>query len=281
MIKNAIIGLTRSIAIGIAACFLVMGSGCSRRPAHVLSDSKTSELLADLFISEAYVQSNPSAFHTDSARKVLRQSVLADHGVTQEDLDSTLAWYGRHIDDYVKLYDDVDKRIAKRRERFMSDRSVADADRQTLWPYSPVQVLMRGRGRTQIGFSLDSTAVSVGDRLNWNMYLRGMNKEVTLVMGAEYPDGEVRYQLRNIRSEGKGGIEFQTDSLKKPERIYGYLYIDPSETARVWLDSIKVETEPFEREEYGRIHTQRREAARRGGKNTRVDNMGGETDGSI
>lgn len=258
MRKGTIIRMTRSIAIGIAACFFIISGGCSRRPAHVLSDSKTSDLLADLFIAEAFVQANPSAYHTDSARKVLRQSVLADHGVTQTDLDSTLAWYGRHIDDYVKLYDDVEKRIAKRRDKFMAAHSATDAGGQTLWPYSPVQTLKRGAGRSQIGFSLDSTAVSTGDRLNWNMYMRGMTKELTLVMGAEYPDGETRYLLKNVRHDGKDNIKLQIDSLQKPLRIYGYIYLDPAESARVWLDSIKIEVEPMEREEYGRIHAQHR-----------------------
>ena len=99
-------------AIFSASIFL----GCDRRPKEVLSERKWSAFMADMQLAEACLNSSAVSVHSRDGRLELGRSVLAAHGVTQEQLDTTLAWYGRNIDNYSELFEKVDKEIVARRK---------------------------------------------------------------------------------------------------------------------------------------------------------------------
>ena len=91
--------MRRAAAIIMAAsvCLLVL-TGCSSVPDGVLPPGKMASLLADMEIGESVVESDPSSWRSDSLKMVLRQSIYERHGVTSEEVDSSLAWYGAHVE---------------------------------------------------------------------------------------------------------------------------------------------------------------------------------------
>lgn len=60
-------------------------------------------MLADMYMAESLVEMHHSDFTSDSARRVLRQSVYAKYGVSAQEFDSSLMWYGQHFDTYMKV----------------------------------------------------------------------------------------------------------------------------------------------------------------------------------
>ena len=61
--------------------------------------------MADIHTGEAVVEQNRQYYPDDSARQVFRQSIYMKHGITPEQFDSSLSWYGHHITEYMALYD--------------------------------------------------------------------------------------------------------------------------------------------------------------------------------
>ena len=103
----------RVLSVGMAAGLL---ASCSSRPGEVLSDDVMAALLADLYVGEAYtvlegpMAASASIGDIDSAQRVLRQGTMQKHGVTEAQFDTTLRWYGHHLD----RYDDVCEKVIER-----------------------------------------------------------------------------------------------------------------------------------------------------------------------
>lgn len=92
----------------------MLAAGCSRRPSMVLGQEDMAQLMADLHEAEGVVDQNYTVYRTDSTKLRLRQAVYVKHGVTQAEVDSSLAWYGYNIERYTKVYDRVLEILEKR-----------------------------------------------------------------------------------------------------------------------------------------------------------------------
>ena len=80
-------------------------AACSKTPSGVIGKEKMARIIADLSIAEAVVETDYRDFSSDSAKLVLKQSVLAKNKVTPQQMDSSLRWYGRNMDLLVEVYD--------------------------------------------------------------------------------------------------------------------------------------------------------------------------------
>ena len=78
---------------------------CSSVPGYVIPPKKMAELLADIHIGESVVDLNRADYRTDSTKAIMLQSVLAHHGVTKQELDTSFDWYGHNISYYMEVYD--------------------------------------------------------------------------------------------------------------------------------------------------------------------------------
>lgn len=88
---------------------------CDRTPRGVISMNKMADLIVDLQLAEAYIESHSRDFETDSSKLVLKQSILKKHGLTIQEYDSSLVWYSHNMEDYIKAHD---KAIGKLKERY-------------------------------------------------------------------------------------------------------------------------------------------------------------------
>ena len=95
-----------------AASALLFAS-CDRTPDYVIKPDDMASLLVDIHKGEGVVDLNSSAYRSDSARKVLKQSIYMRHGVTAEQVDTSLVWYGHNIEKYIEVYDKVIAQLEK------------------------------------------------------------------------------------------------------------------------------------------------------------------------
>ena len=94
----------------ILPLFLVL-IACNSTPGYVIGEDDMVSLLVDVHKGEAYVEMNSGSFYSDSLKKTFRQTIFMRHNVTQEQFDTSLMWYGHHIDQYKKVYDRVIERL--------------------------------------------------------------------------------------------------------------------------------------------------------------------------
>lgn len=104
----------------IFGLFLIVVGLCSCRPGEVLSRDEMTDVLYDIHIAETLADGseepvtnewlrgmNPTDF-----RDMAYQSVLKKHKITEEAFFSSVAYYSKHLRIYIKIYADIDQRLA-------------------------------------------------------------------------------------------------------------------------------------------------------------------------
>ena len=95
----------RKLLSTVMACMVLCA--CNKVPSEIIQPDEMALLMADVHTSESVIELNWDQFRSDSAKQVLKESVYAAHGVSAEQVDSSLAWYGRNIPYYMYVYDNT------------------------------------------------------------------------------------------------------------------------------------------------------------------------------
>lgn len=229
---------------------LILSMGCTRRPAKVLDEQEMVELLADMQLAEAYYHLSGHTPGVSNPSEEIGQQVLAMHNVTQEELDSTLSYYGRNLDDYSLLYEKVDAEINRRRKRL--DKIMPDVtkiDGSELWnrgQFGYVSPLGTTDGWI---FSVTDPSVDKGEKITWSLHLTDP-VPMKGILGVEYEEGNS--EIVSLNFTGKKKIEFvlQTDTAGKVRRLFGNLAAESKNNLPLYADSIRLYTSPFDSIEF-------------------------------
>ncbi len=236
---------------------LLLLPSCSSRPEGVLDEDNMADLLADLYVGESYTviegSSEISASGLDSVRRVLRQSTLRNHGLTQADFDSTLSWYGHNLERYSEVCEKVIETL-ERREReaaaMGNDRQAAAGS--SLWTGPVSRRLSESEAMT---FELPGKSLKKGERLEWQFKTINQTGPVETFMAVRYADGTTGFQTRSLSSIGVQTVGLQTDTARTISSVYGYLRSRQAEP--LLLDSILLTAQPYNATLYYEINTQR------------------------
>lgn len=239
----------------LAALLVVSAVSCVRRPKGVLSDQEMAPVVADLQLADAYLQTNVEAKSDPEARERLIEYVVRKHGLSREEFDSTMAWYGRNVDDYRNLFKKVDKELAAS-QRKAGGSVKAHSDAPDLWPHSRMTLISERASADGIIFNVPTPALNSGDRLEWNMRLRKPVR-VMAILGVEYEGGHTTYSYKPQSNSRKINVTLQTDTGKTVKRIFGSLSVNERGDLPLWVDSIYLRTLPYDSLEYFRIKSQR------------------------
>lgn len=245
--------------LSIFAILALLASGCSKRPKGILSEDKMVAVMTDLQIAEAYDRTGDAhGYLQGRSRELLGRGILMHHGVTPEEMDCTLAWYGRNMDEYPKLYKKIDAELNKRQLKYA--RAAGESENQgpsaDLWPYSRHFVLDDRSVTDGLIAHIPATDLLPGDKLTWKMAVEGATGR-TLTLGVDYADGTSEvYRQTNRGFDRWLEISLQTDSLLEASRIF--VIADFEHTSpRVRIDSVQLTHIPFNREEYRKAGYQR------------------------
>ncbi|MBR5171065.1 MAG: DUF4296 domain-containing protein [Muribaculaceae bacterium] len=97
----------RAVSLNISLLLLLALSllSCDKTPRGVLSVNDMADLIVDLQLADAYIESNAAEFDSDSSKLIIKQSVFKKHGITAQEYDSSLVWYAHNMEDYIKAQD--------------------------------------------------------------------------------------------------------------------------------------------------------------------------------
>lgn len=236
----------------------LMASCGHKKPEGTISEKKMVSLMVDMQLAEAYANNEYTGGDFREKKKALAKGILEQHGVSQEELDSTLSWYGRNLDDYSKLFEKVDKEINHRKAKIMRidiEEDVQQGD--ILWPYQK-NGLLTSLGNTDGWIlSVDEPSLQKGDMLEWTMHL---NKPASLtgVLGVDYSDGTSEALVNQMVSRQKVEMKFQTDTTKTVSRIYGTLRLREGNEPQLFADSIVLHRIPFDSIEFKKYRSQKK-----------------------
>ncbi len=226
---------------------------CSDRPDEVASDSKMVKIMADMEMAQAYIQQKGYRDNSAENRERILNYVLEKNGMTRAEFDSTLSWYGRHIDKYDDLYAKVDKELARREAKISGNN--AEMLSNDLWPYSRHLIISSKSSADNLSFSIPGAELEKGDRLSWKFRLNTPS-DGTAVLGVKYADGSASYITQTLNGENIE-IALQTDTARTVRDIFGNLRVNMSRTF-VGLDSLTLTSAPFDSTVYYRISSSKR-----------------------
>lgn len=240
---------------------LLIVSGCSKRPKDIIDEDKMVAIMADIQIAEAYDRSgDANQYLNGKNREMLGRGILMQHGVTVEEMDSTIAWYGRNMDEYAKLYKKIDKELTKRQAKYAKAAGESDKEGESssdLWPYGRHFVINDKTLTDGIVANIPVTDLTPGDKIIWKMCVDGASGR-SLTLGVDYENGTS--ELTKITNRGIDKwveTSLQTDSTKTVNRIFAIADFEHSRQ-RVYVDSVYLLHIPLDREEYSKKSFQRK-----------------------
>lgn len=190
----------------------------------MLGTKDMAALLADLHEAEGVVDQNYSAYRTDSAKRQLRQSVYDKHGLTAADVDTSLAWYGYHIDQYTEVYDRVIEILEKRMAGVKSLKSGKDDENVNLSVDGDTAVVWRTYGPALFipGMQREFMYASIsrdrywkpGDRYDLKFKTVNASGPVDAALTVTYNDGSSDAAHRTLRGEGWQNLYLRLDTAR-------------------------------------------------------------------
>lgn len=169
----------------VATSLLLMLSACAdKRKEAMLSPQKLEAVLYDYHLAQIIVGDLPSA---QRYKKDLYFGYVYDkHGVTKEDVDSTLAYYARYPEGLSEIYDNLSRRVEADLKRIENETEPIKAreampvvgDSVDLWYDARiVQMTSSPLGNNRYTFTIPTdTNFKAGDRLTWSakaLFLQG------------------------------------------------------------------------------------------------------------
>lgn len=236
------------LTAAFAAGMLLLSGGCERRPSGVLSDDEMVDLMVDLKLTEGYA--DVSAQGSNTRRMELADAVLREHGVSRADFDATLAWYGRNLDSYQKLYEKVEKELEKRQKEYVADAVELSADDESnLWPYGHNAVIDSKAAADGIIFSVGGSDVKKGDVVRWFMRLQKL-ADGSALLGVDYEDGSASFITYPLAGHNRLEMKLQTDTMMQVKRVYGMVRLNSMQQMPLYVDSISLMLLPYKKEDF-------------------------------
>lgn len=226
------------------ATVALAAAACNRVPSDVIQPEDMAQLMADVHTGEAVVDMNRREYETDSSKQAFKQSVYLAHGYTQEQVDSSMAWYGRNITHYIDVYDRTIE-ILEQRLNEMGNRVAAEAamsasgDSVDVWPY-PRYLAVSPLSPSHIitfHFAADDNW-QPGDVYTWRTKIFNNGTDSEWKIAGLYSDGTVETIYGGFGGDGWREITFRADSTRSLRQISGYMWADMPQNGAVRMDSI-------------------------------------------
>lgn len=226
----------------VAVVALLVAS-CSSVPGYVIPPNEMAELLADIHIGESVVDLNRADYRTDSTKAIMLQSVLAHHGVTKQELDTSFDWYGHNISYYMEVYDKtieiLEHRLAETGNRIAAENISVAGDSVDVWNSAIFMAVNKLSPSQHINFALSHDENwEHGDSYTWRAKLTNSSENSFWGIVADYTDGSKEIITGDFSGDGWRELKLICDSTKMASRVYGYIDATPRGNTTIWIDSI-------------------------------------------
>lgn len=238
-------------ALFVILSILIMAS-CHRHPDYVIGEKEMEDLLVDIHKAEAVIESNYNIYNNNATKKKLREAVFLRHGVTQEQFDTTLVWYGHHIDKYMEIYDRVAERL--RAENEEAKKLLAEENSQTMTqPGDSVDVWKQKRFHlfdSRLPSNLLTFDIATDENFRIRDYfelrfkvlmLPELNVKPQVYMAVRHANNDLAYNWVDVEKEGWCTLSVQADSAKSISRVFGYIVL-PMQLVpgKMYVDSLSL-----------------------------------------
>ena len=227
-------------------------TSCGRVPKDILTQQKMRVVLYDMQLAEALIESNPADFGTNNERQDVYNAVFAKHNITQSELDSSMIWYGKNMDLYIRIYDLVIKDINDSFESLGEIKpsplsvDVSAKDSIDIWmlkqsfTFSPDNIFntLSFDILPHVPFSSGSSFVL--GMSAWGLP-EGMPYNPRIHISAVHEDTIISVNSM-LNKNGYFEVALKTIATKQIKRVHGYITLNNADAKyhRIYLDNIKM-----------------------------------------
>jgi len=235
---------------GIALGLISVLAACSKVPKEILSEKEMQNVLTDMMIADAMIGADYTTYANDTTKMALYDAVFRKHNINQAKYDSSLVWYGRNLDIYMKVYDRVllavNKQIANLGDIQADATPATGRDSVNIWPrratlvFSPKSVF----NGTTFDLTPDSPYPS-GSSFVLGLRVWGLTPEIynfpEVRISAEQQDTIITVENK-IMADGYYETVLNTLATRQVKRVYGYIRMDNSDSTyfKVYVDSLNL-----------------------------------------
>lgn len=253
----------RKLLTVISGVLLLSASeACNTQPDGVVPEGKMADLMTDIYRAEALADMNYSQFRTDTARTLLKQAVFDRYGITQEEFDSSMMWYGMHLDKYMDINEKVTERLERQVEEAQSSpfyMAALQGDSVNTWTESAHYVITPRSPSDFLQFRLEADENwEKGDSYTWQF--KNVNRLSPIIWGMyiDYEDGSTDIRTAMVTDDGWSRMTVVLDTLRNPEAVYGFMEVTPADGEMIFIDSLSLVRRRFNPEMYRQRYSQQR-----------------------
>ncbi len=249
--------------VAAALTLILLLVSCSDTPSGVLDKEEMAALMADIHTAESVADMNHRLYQSDLSREELLQSIYIRHGVDAATVDSSLAWYGAHLDKYMDMYDRtieiLEQRLTETGNRIAAEAVSIAGDSVDVWPNPRFLSFRQGAPSNTVTFYFTADENwNSGDNYVWRSKVTSNGGSGSWALVTEYSDGSAESVTYSITGDGWKEISFDTDSTRVPTALYGYLTSEPRGEMPALFDSIQLVRRRVNAENYRRYQRPRR-----------------------
>lgn len=236
---------TNKTLVGIAIAVAAVVMACNGVPDGVLGNEQMAQLMADMRMADAVVSVNSSDYRNPAAKLALRDAVFRRHGVSEDQFDSSLVWYGHNVGKYQEMTDRSIEILQDRLEKAGS-AAVAAAmsvagDSVDIWESARLYTFTKQSPTDFVTFHLTPDRNwEPGDVYTWHTRFVLSPENAMWAMTAEYDDGVTEFVQSNLvpGSSGRQELTFFTDSTRNAKSISGWLIVKSNDRRPAVIDSV-------------------------------------------
>lgn len=248
----------RTIGLLTAGAILI---GCTRVPDYVIPPDDMSRIMADMHTAETMVENNYVEYRTDSAKMLVKQSVVGRYGYTLDQLDTSFMWYGANLTVYNDVYDKtvsiLEDRLAAEGATRLQDLLENEGDSVNLWAYPSFMMIRPSSPSMRLPFAFKADeGWDRGDIFTLRAKFSNVGGSPRWSLTADYDDGSFEVLSTGFSGDGWHEVSFYTDSVKTAADIYGTLDFDLKGGVMI-VDSISFIRKPLNPQKYSQRYRQR------------------------
>ncbi|MDR2764573.1 MAG: DUF4296 domain-containing protein [Tannerella sp.] len=244
------ISLDTCISRGAVFMVAVILFACGRTPDGIIPEKKMQKVTIDMQLAEAMINMDPASYPTSAERRTLYQTVFRKHQLTEAEYDSSMIWYGKHLDQYMRICNlalaDIKAQMDAVGDIKPDIAPTSNADSLDIWifrkyyEFSPLSLSNRVIFDLQPDEPYSSGSAFV---LRWQVWglTPNMKKPVEAHLKAYQGDTAVTVKS-TVGRDGPHEIYLKTIPAKRVNRVYGYIRLNTADTAfhKIYLDDFSL-----------------------------------------
>lgn len=232
-----------------------VAAACGKqKPKEVIGPEKMEVLLIDIHKSEAFMESDYSYYAEENRKDSIENAILAKHGVSRTEFDTSLIWYGKNIEKYIEIYKRVIERLQEEDNRTIAlmhgDKSNTNSitrsgDTVDIWNKDRFAVLDCNIGSNIVTFSVSSDDnFRDGDRFILKFKIVPLDGRmpvypVRATMAARDTNDSIMFVEKTIRKAGWDSVSLSTTGALR--KVMGNIFVTPEpEWTIINADSISL-----------------------------------------